>query len=293
MVDASAVITALTIDASDYVDDLLVIAGGNGNDEIALGSGDDTIRYLPGGIGRPIDGGDGFDTIEFVGDHTFTDVNFLQVSSIEKLVLSGGDFTLTLGSNANATGIAEVDATGETHGLDFIATGFTHALTVKGGDFDDNIKAAGTEASTIDGGGGNDLLQGGAGGDFLTGGADADDFIYTSATQSHLGAGDETDAVDTIQDFSLAAEDTIDLSALGLTGSSISFSQYSSFGEFLTTIRAAISINHTENYIGEVNGDTYLISDVDHNETIDSNDLAIKLVGAHGNDLFAVGSITF
>src|SRR4051794_9820585 len=62
---------------------------------------------------------------------------------------------------------------------------------------------------TIDGGKGNDTIIGGGGRDILTGGANADTFKYLAFSDSVAATG-----IDTITDFSAAAGDKIDLTAL-------------------------------------------------------------------------------
>ncbi len=68
----------------------------------------------------------------------------------------------------------------------------------------DNTLSGGGGVDTLLGNGGNDILAGGAGADNLTGGSGGDAFVYTA----------ETDAGDTITDFSAAQGDRVDLGAL-------------------------------------------------------------------------------
>jgi VCBS repeat-containing protein len=81
----------------------------------------------------------------------------------------------------------------------------------------------------LNGGEGNDVLEGGQGGDLLTGGIGSDKFIYRSVadssyfgtsngTPAYSGSGSWSGSWDVITDFA-PTQDTIDLSALSLSGS--------------------------------------------------------------------------
>jgi Ca2+-binding RTX toxin-like protein len=89
----------------------------------------------------------------------------------------------------------------------------------------DEALIGGSGDDTLDGAGGNDILTGGLGGDTLTGGAGADTFVYSAAADSTLAA------LDLISDFD-GVSDTIDLSALGLTGSTAAVLDYGLVGSF-------------------------------------------------------------
>lgn len=68
--------------------------------------------------------------------------------------------------------------------------------------------SGGSSADILNGGSGKDSLYGGSGADNLTGGSSADSFVFKSVSDSRGSA------IDTITDFSGAAGDRIDLSAL-------------------------------------------------------------------------------
>jgi Ca2+-binding RTX toxin-like protein len=87
--------------------------------------------------------------------------------------------------------------------------GFAGADVINGDDGDDVI-LAGAGNDTVIGAIGNDSITGGQGRDSLTGGEGGDRFIYTAVSDSSRGAG----ARDVILDFSSAAGDKIDLSAI-------------------------------------------------------------------------------
>ena len=75
----------------------------------------------------------------------------------------------------------------------------------------DDTLAGGAGNDTLEGSAGNDLLTGGLGADKLTGGAGSDRFVFTGSADSYVGSSD------LITDF-ISSEDTLDVSALGITG---------------------------------------------------------------------------
>jgi len=82
-------------------------------------------------------------------------------------------------------------------------------LNLKGTAGNDILQGAAL-GDTIDGGKGNDTLIGAGGGDTLIGGAGADTFRYLAFADSIASTG-----IDNIADFSAAAGDKVDLTALG------------------------------------------------------------------------------
>jgi len=146
--------------------------GGAGNDTIQAGSGDDTINRGNGlnGLDR-IDGGAGNDTLLLTGDYsagvTFTATT---VTGVETILLDAGfDYNLTLN---NATNKASLTIDGQTLGAGTMsingAAETSNALTLLGNDGDD----------ILTGGGGADSLIGGLGADTLTGGGGIDTVNY-------------------------------------------------------------------------------------------------------------------
>ncbi|BAL25720.1 calcium-binding protein [Azoarcus sp. KH32C] len=163
------------------------ISGGDGNDTIMTAGGDDLID---GGAGKDnikagdgndrIDGGDGDDKMAGgAGDDTYfvssaKDKIMEMAGEGNDTVVSSASFSLAKLANVEnieLTGIANVDATGNTA---------------------DNILTGNDGNNALDGGAGNDVLIGGAGADTLTGGAGNDTFIF-----DNLAVG----GVDTVKDF--------------------------------------------------------------------------------------------
>ncbi len=162
---------------------LLSIANFNACDDITGGGGSDTIQLV--------------DTTGIV----VTDAALAHVLGIETLQLGGtANDSVTLGANADAN----VGGAGHTFTVDgSVGTG---SLTVNGSALTANLNLTGGSGNdTLSGGSGNDTLTGGTGNDTLTGGAGADTFKLSAQGPSNL---------DRIFDFSDAAGDKIDISAL-------------------------------------------------------------------------------
>jgi serralysin len=152
------------------------LSGGAGNDVLIGGPGNDT---LDGGAGSDtINGGAGVDTAVYSASATGVSVNLATG-------VGAGD---TLTTVENLTGSSKNDT--------LTGNGLANALVGLSGN------------DILRGGGGNDRLTGGAGADALTGGAGGDVFVYRRASDSTRTNYDE------IKDFSAAAGDRIDLSAI-------------------------------------------------------------------------------
>ena len=156
--------------------------GGNGDDNIFGGTGNDTLNgnnnedNLFGGAGNDnLDGG----------------------SDLERDVLFGGsDDDLLVGRGGN-------DALRGNTGEDRLFGG-TGNDNLQGGNQNDELDG-GNGVDVLDGGSGNDILNGGSGNDRLTGGGSNDLFIFEN------GSG-----IDRITDFNFGSGDQIDLTSFGL-----------------------------------------------------------------------------
>ncbi len=155
--------------------------GGLGADQLFGGSGND-VYILGAGDVIVEAGGGGTDTVQSA-------ISYALAANLETLVL---------------TGAAAINGTGNT--LSNRITGNSAANQLSGGLGDDTIGA----------GAGADTLIGGAGRDLLYGGTDAagDDFVFTSRTQSAVGANR-----DIIYNFTTGADD-IDLIGIDANASS-------------------------------------------------------------------------
>jgi Ca2+-binding RTX toxin-like protein len=161
-----------TIDASALGVDL-VIAGGNGADNITGGGGNDA---LTGGAGDDvIDGGAGNDTLTGAGGNdsltggTGTTTLVETVSGSLTLSTTGTTTTVTgLGTDTleAATAVAVLTGNGNNNLID--ADGFSGAVTIDGGAGNDTIRGSMSNDDSIDGGTGTDrLLLATGGGTFV------------------------------------------------------------------------------------------------------------------------------
>ena len=128
------------------------LEGDSGNDSLLGGTGNE---LLEGGTGSDkYNGGAGFDTADFTGDtrsfHLTFDGKANDGPGDEKDDFIEIDQIITT-SDAN-----RVDASGLSHGLVFLTTG--HGEQITGTEFADTLSM---EDGTINGLGGNDLLEGG------------------------------------------------------------------------------------------------------------------------------------
>ncbi len=163
------------------------LIGGLGNDRFVFKTAEFTLNDVASG-----GGGNDILSLETPGT-AITDDAFRNVSSIETLKLTSGDFGtngITLGSQASAAGIRTVDASGASKVLATL-TGMQQGVTYLGGTDADVVQGS-NNSDAIDGKGGNDIITGNRGADTLTGGAGGDIFVYTTGS---------IEGVDTITDF--------------------------------------------------------------------------------------------
>jgi len=199
-----------------------VIYGGAGADTLTGGDGADTFvytavsdsfrNYTTGGT----DQGDRITDFDVTTDKI--DLSALGITGI------GSGYSDTIQIVLNDAGTRtyiksrDVDANGNrfelsiqgNHVNDLTASSFVFAAPSTG------TTVQGTDGNDVlNGTSGNDILIGGAGMDKLSGGSGADTFRFDHLTDSYRTAS--TSATDLILDFN-AAEDKIDVSALGFTG---------------------------------------------------------------------------
>lgn len=201
-------------DGDDY------LSGGEGDDSVSGGAGADTFAEQRALGGDTVAGGAG-DDLYYTNAAYGTGVN-TKLTIIEqagegwdtvKLHAYSREWTL-------ADNVEELDATATA-----AATG---ARKLSGNAVDNLIRAAADNdsiaglggADTLDGGAGNDTLDGGAGADSLQGGEGADLLWLGAGDRGVGGAGTDTFVLSrgvgpaaTIQDFSHASGDRIDISA--------------------------------------------------------------------------------
>lgn len=237
------------------------IVGGDGNDTVVAGAGDNTVD---GGAGNNsitsttgadiITTGDGNDTISAGAGANVIDAgagtNSVTTTTGDDRITTGagadtissgdGDDTINAGDGADNITAGDGNNTlvnGEA-GADTIVVGNGTSATVNGGDGNDTITGGtggislngdagsdnitgGTGADTLLGGTDSDTLEGAAGADSLTGGDGADTFEYTVALVDATRTN-----VDTITDFTSSdVFDFTDLTVGNLNGTGVSYQE--------------------------------------------------------------------
>lgn len=145
-----------------------VLLGDRGNDHVEGNEGDDQLVWNAGDGDDQLEGGEGFDIVQVNGSN------------------DGEEFELS----DNATGGAEVRYGRNNLGLFTLNIGTTENLLVDAGGGDDIIVGAGAgsgPALTLVGGDGNDQVRGGDGVDVLRGGAGNDTLIGGRGNDVMLG----------------------------------------------------------------------------------------------------------
>jgi VCBS repeat-containing protein/ELWxxDGT repeat protein len=226
-----------------------IINGGYGVDHLIGGSGDDVLHgfggndLLRGESGNDtLDGGTGIDTADY---------RYAADGIVADL----------------STGHASNDGDG---GQD----SFISIENVTGSDHNDTITGDAGD-NQLDGRAGDDVLIGGGGADVLIGGSGADKFVYQSASESTLSH------LDVISDFNHSEGDSIDLSALGLTGGIVNGGTIGAFGN-------APQVDFGGNgLIIETDGaNTRIYADSDHSGHFNvATDLVVQLTGNHLNEI--------
>lgn len=174
-----------------------VVDGGAGNDRFFV---ETLLSTYKGGAGKDIFfsnghkndfiGGNGKDTISYQFRHEGS------VVGDEGVTISLGENGALTGSNSSESLVSIENAIGSLNSDIVAGSSVANTLMGLGGDDD------------LHGLGGNDILIGGLGSDFLFGGTGADRFVFENTIDSPQGAADQ------IKDFSRAAGDVIDLSAI-------------------------------------------------------------------------------
>ncbi|MDD2780719.1 hypothetical protein, partial [Sulfuricurvum sp.] len=165
----------VTIDADLMANDLIlntvggadILTLGSGNDSVDLGAGDDILKAknLRLDSADLIKFGSGVDTLEMLQAATLVDSDFTQVTGLEKIILSNGANSVTLGDLAYTAAVYSVDGSSSTSALTVkweAQSDIGMGITVVGGSAADTIemKAGHLSANdTITGGDGDDILS--------------------------------------------------------------------------------------------------------------------------------------
>lgn len=256
--DGNDVISGL--DGNDTLD------GGAGNDLLFGGSGNDTLLGGDGNDG--LDGGIGADLMSGgFGDDSYTVDNL--ADRVVELAGQGNDrvtasVNFTLPDNVETLYLADGATIGGGNALDNVLQANTAAsVNLLGMDGNDRLIGnagndrlyGGNGNDTLLGGGGNDVLYGGAGTDQLTGGLGADQFAFRTGELATTAS-----AQDTINDFSAAEGDKIDLSAFDAKAGDpridpFSFIGSANFSHKAGELRTVSYGNNWYQVQGDTNGD--------------------------------------
>lgn len=168
--------------------------GAGGNDALNGGDGNDALYGEAGA--DALNGGEGNDSLTGgAGADTLSGGNGIDVAQYDAAAAS---VTVNLATGSGTAG----DAAGDT---------YSSVENVLGSAYNDTI-TGNAAANALWGMAGNDVLVGGAGADALKGGAGADRFVYQAVSDSTAAARDS------INDFSHAEGDRVDLSAIDADG---------------------------------------------------------------------------
>lgn len=190
---------------------------GGGNDNVSGGDGNDDFRFETGNLNAndTVDGGNGTaDELFLNGGANYTDAAFANVSNVEIINATTSGGTLTIGANAQAAGIVQVDINTPA-ALTVNAGAFTSGLTINDnaqsntvttGSGDDVFNMS-TGTDNFNAGAGNDLFNVNANGeldftDTLGGGAGTDSVILQNGTANiDLSVNVDLDTVTLIENF--------------------------------------------------------------------------------------------
>ena len=214
------VVSSIDYTLGANLENLTLSAGGH------TGIGNALVNTLTGSSGNDnLDGAAGADRmVGGLGDDTY------HVDNIRDTILEAtGGGTDTVHSTVNWTLGAYQDHL-VLEGTALLGTGNALANNITGN----------ASANTLNGSGGNDFLDGGLGHDVLIGGTGADTFAFTT-----------TDTPDTVNDFSLAQGDKLDISSI-LTGYVAGVSNITDFIQITTVGANSVVSVDTNGTVGGV-----------------------------------------
>jgi Ca2+-binding RTX toxin-like protein len=289
-----------TIAAAGTTSGVRYVAGGNQNEAITAGTGDDFFRFAQTATlthQDVINGGAGTDTIEInnISNTNFTSVVDLQdVTKVEvvKTIDANGDDTttaeadtVTVTINHNNTTLADnatddadvvlaVDGSSITDTLDVFTVNASaisdvdYMFNITGGAAAD-VLTGGGGVDTISGGSGADVITGGVGADTLTGGAGADDYAYVLTSSQSTNA-----KMDTITDFATASDEI----RISLTLASAAVTHdFTDKGDVTNSADAGAKFSSVKGqYVYNTAAKTILL-DTDGNGLIQSTDFAVNV----------------
>jgi len=263
-------------------DTITSTTGSTAGDVINAGAGNDVINVTGATFGF-VDGGTGTDTVAFSGA-VAGPLNVGGLTNVENLtVANDGSYSLSFGGvdgALTAGQVLNVNGSALTGGNTLTFTGAGEAqgtFSVTGGGGADNLT----------GGAGNDTITGGAGADILSGGAGADRFVYGS-TITDSSVSSTTGAVAGIDTVTVTASDIFDFSAsvtaIIAAPVVVAGNAPTTGTTLLTALNTAFTGNddnaaNVEGGIVTFDNASYLVVDVDGNQSITAADQVIQITG--------------
>ena len=257
---------SLTFNGATESDGSFMIFGGQGNDAMTGGAGNDGFYFGPGGFtgADAINGGAGNnDQLALDGDYGAAGAPFLlggNVINTEVLVLLPGPFAAP--NHFNLASLDTFVGAGKTMTVFGLQAGT--GISFNGANEHDGAFKffGGSGNDSFTGGTGNDWLFGGDGGDTLTGGAGADTYFYDAVSQSTSTGFDRLvgfdDNADTI-DLPYAVTGFLTPSAGSLSAGSFDADLSTAFAGRLATHQAGMFTATG----GDMAGHTFLVIDAD------------------------------
>ncbi|MDO9277493.1 MAG: DUF4214 domain-containing protein [Polaromonas sp.] len=179
--------------------------------------------------------------------------------------MTRGGITLTTGALAGAAAL-----TGGAGANTLDAKAAVAAVTLTGGAGVDTLLGSVTIASTLNGGGGNDILTGGVAADVITGGDGIDTFVFTSdATQDDVAGASAVNGV------------LINLSSSAVTTAAV----FTATAKYLTGVAASVASNAaTYMFNGESNTNASVVDTLSGIENATGTDLSDYIIGSDGTN---------
>jgi Ca2+-binding RTX toxin-like protein len=222
----------------------VTLAGGAGNDALQGTEFADQLSGLGGD--DSLDGGAGNDTLlggegnDVMGDQGGNDrYDSITAGGGNDSVLGGGGNDTVFGGGGEDLLQGDVGNDSLNGGADNDRIEAFGGNDVVNGDDGDDILLGGLGNDTITGGIGVDVITGGFGRDSMSGGAGGDRFVFTATTDS----GRFTFLRNIITDFSSAAGDKIDLSAIDGNSGTVGFQKIQASQLTFTPVAGGFKVN--------------------------------------------------
>jgi hypothetical protein len=291
-------VAAASLDASQYTGGGLsltltnaahTVVGTTANDTVTVGNGADNIsgndgndRFVFAGnltAADTISGGNGTDTLTFTGG-TVADTLFANMSSVETLIVaSAGAASITLGTQALATGVTALDLSGLAGAPGTLsATAFTVGLSVTMGALSDSIATGSGNDTFI--GGSNNIFDGG---ETISAGTGTDTIRVTGASSTATLDFDSLTGIEQVVVAGTTGADSVTVSLAEIT--STTTQTISVDAAALTGASDALTVSSS---VTDTGGNTsFSITGAAGNDILAGGLRADTIAGGAGNDSLA------